>query len=78
MASSRGSLLILFSLVAFSPLSTAMKDEGGVGLYPQFYDQTCPKAQEIVRNVIAQAYAKDPRIVASLLRLHFHDCFVKV
>lgn len=51
---------------------------GGYYLYPQFYDHSCPRAQEIVKYVVAKAFAKEARIAASLLRLHFHDCFVKV
>lgn len=47
-------------------------------LYPQFYDHSCPKAQEIVQSVVAKAVANEARMAASLLRLHFHDCFVKV
>ncbi|KAF3334714.1 peroxidase 72-like protein [Carex littledalei] len=50
---------------------------GGVYLFPQFYDHTCPQAQAIVKSIVAKAYAEDPRMAASLLRLHFHDCFVK-
>ncbi|PHU19415.1 Peroxidase 15 [Capsicum chinense] len=46
-------------------------------LYPQFYDWSCPNAKEIVKSVVAKAVAKDPRMAASLLRLQFHDCFVK-
>ncbi|KAK1280239.1 Peroxidase 72 [Acorus gramineus] len=55
----------------------AHKDGGGGYLYPQFYDHSCPRAQEIVKSVVAQAVAKETRMAASLLRLHFHDCFVK-
>ncbi|PON71500.1 Peroxidase [Parasponia andersonii] len=40
-------------------------------------DHSCPKAQEIVKSVVAKAVAREARIAASLLRLHFHDCFVK-
>ncbi|KAL0448372.1 UNVERIFIED_CONTAM: Peroxidase 72 [Sesamum latifolium] len=36
-----------------------------------------PRAQEIVRSVVAKAVAKEARMAASLVRLHFHDCFVK-
>ncbi|KAJ0451698.1 putative peroxidase [Helianthus annuus] len=50
----------------------------GSYLYPQFYDRSCPKAKDIVRSVVAKAVAKEARMAASLLRLHFHDCFVKV
>ncbi|KAK4365128.1 hypothetical protein RND71_016486 [Anisodus tanguticus] len=28
-------------------------------------------------SVLEEAIAKDPRMAASLLRLHFHDCFVQ-
>ncbi|XP_057955615.1 peroxidase A2-like [Malania oleifera] len=41
-----------------------------------FYDSTCPNATSIVRQVISNALSSDPRIGASLIRLHFHDCFV--
>ncbi|CAN6341947.1 unnamed protein product [Urochloa humidicola] len=42
-----------------------------------FYDASCPDAFDIVRRVIQDARVSDPRIPASLIRLHFHDCFVQ-
>jgi peroxidase len=48
------------------------------GLSPQFYQFSCPQANGIVMSVLEKAIAKDIRIAASLLRLHFHDCFVQV
>lgn len=71
------SFLIAFSLLAFAPLCFCGKSSSGY-LYPQFYDHSCPKAQEIVKYIVAKAAAKETRMAASLLRLHFHDCFVKV
>ncbi|KAI4300676.1 hypothetical protein L6164_034025 [Bauhinia variegata] len=41
-----------------------------------FYSSTCPNVSSIVRNAVQQALQSDPRIGASLTRLHFHDCFV--
>jgi len=43
-----------------------------------YYDTTCPLLYSIVYGVISNAYLTDPRIGASLIRLHFHDCFVQV
>lgn len=40
------------------------------------YYATCPKALTIIRNTVANVVTKDQRMAASLLRLHFHDCFV--
>ncbi|CAA0394169.1 unnamed protein product [Arabidopsis thaliana] len=45
-------------------------------LSPSFYDKTCPQVFDIVTNTIVNALRSDPRIAASILRLHFHDCFV--
>ncbi|CAF1702083.1 unnamed protein product [Brassica oleracea] len=45
-------------------------------LSPSFYDKTCPQVVDIVTNTIVNALRSDPRIAASILRLHFHDCFV--
>ncbi|KAJ7944400.1 Peroxidase [Quillaja saponaria] len=42
----------------------------------KFYQYTCPNLTNIVRYGVLSAIANDTRIAASLLRLHFHDCFV--
>ncbi|KAG5245563.1 peroxidase [Salix suchowensis] len=72
------SVVLVLGLVflAFSPICFCGKTTGGY-LYPQFYDRSCPKAREIVHSIVAKAVAKEARMAASLLRLHFHDCFVK-
>ncbi|KAM0993126.1 hypothetical protein EV1_008902 [Malus domestica] len=41
-----------------------------------FYSTTCPNVTSIVRSAVQQALQSDSRIGASLIRLHFHDCFV--
>jgi hypothetical protein len=43
-----------------------------------YYGWSCPYAEYIVRNVVGQALMKDPTLAGSILRLHFHDCFVQV
>ncbi|RWR94080.1 peroxidase 72-like protein [Cinnamomum micranthum f. kanehirae] len=62
---------VVFLVLVSSPLCFSYY------LYPQFYEHSCPQAQEIVKSVVAKAVAKETRMAASLLRLHFHDCFVK-
>lgn len=45
-------------------------------LSPAFYDGSCPHVYDTARRVIQEARVADPRILASLVRLQFHDCFV--
>jgi len=47
-------------------------------LTPNYYDKICPKALPIIKSIVKQAIVHEPRMGASLLRLHFHDCFVNV
>lgn len=47
-------------------------------LSPHFYDKVCPQALPVIKSVIHRAILRERRIGASLLRLHFHDCFVNV
>ncbi|KAL5224089.1 hypothetical protein ABZP36_010728 [Zizania latifolia] len=80
-SSSRSSLLRVAVAVAVVVLMSqavvhANPNGGGGGLIWGFYDETCPSAYDVVRRVIQDARVADPRIPASLIRLHFHDCFV--
>ncbi|XWS71926.1 hypothetical protein CRYUN_Cryun03dG0180400 [Craigia yunnanensis] len=45
-------------------------------LSPNFYNQLCPDALLTIRAITRLALLQEPRMGASLLRLHFHDCFV--
>jgi peroxidase len=62
------------SLVVLVALATA----GSAQLSPTFYDTSCPRALAIIKSGVMAAVSSDPRMGASLLRLHFHDCFVQV
>ncbi|KAM0832532.1 hypothetical protein ACQ4PT_064830 [Festuca glaucescens] len=42
-----------------------------------FYSQTCPKVEEIVREEMVRIISAAPSLAGPLLRLHFHDCFVR-
>lgn len=50
----------------------------GQNLQVGFYDLTCPTAEAIVTNTVAQQFLIDNTITASVVRLLFHDCFVEV
>jgi peroxidase len=45
------------------------------GLSETFYDTTCPNLFTIVSDLVKAAVKAEARMAASLLRLHFHDCW---
>uniref|UniRef100_A0ACD5X4U8 Uncharacterized protein n=1 Tax=Avena sativa TaxID=4498 RepID=A0ACD5X4U8_AVESA len=65
-------LLAVCAMLAVALHSAA----GAQQLSASYYDGSCPNVYSTVRRVIQQARASDPRILASLIRLQFHDCFV--
>ncbi|KAM0926681.1 hypothetical protein ACQ4PT_003669 [Festuca glaucescens] len=42
-----------------------------------FYDTLCPAAEIIVQEEVSKGVSGSPGTAAGLLRLHFHDCFVR-
>lgn len=74
MASYNIFLLVLVSSSAFMILEA----NGKLSLSPTHYSTTCPNVLSIVNEAVIEAINKETRIGASLLRLHFHDCFVNV
>ncbi|KAL5709439.1 peroxidase [Ranunculus cassubicifolius] len=45
-------------------------------LSTNFYSSSCPHVLPVVRFAVQSAISRERRMGASLLRLHFHDCFV--
>ncbi|CAN4080859.1 unnamed protein product [Withania somnifera] len=72
MSISNNSFAAIFSLLLLSSMQCHAQ------LSSTFYDRTCPKALNTIRTSVRQAVSRERRMAASLIRLHFHDCFVQV
>ncbi|KAL1550784.1 Peroxidase 66 [Salvia divinorum] len=51
--------------------------ELGAALDAHYYDKTCPQAETIIFKAVRDALARDPKVPARLLRMFFHDCFIR-
>ncbi|XP_057965481.1 peroxidase 27-like [Malania oleifera] len=49
----------------------------GGKLRSHFYNKTCPQAESIVKTITWSRVSTNPTLPAKLLRMHFHDCFVR-
>ncbi|KAG9154582.1 hypothetical protein Leryth_017341 [Lithospermum erythrorhizon] len=74
-------LIMINVLMSFSEttstntLNVTCVDDATIVLTFGFYRGTCPEAESIIFAWVEKAVSEDPRMAASLLRLHFHDCF---
>ncbi|KAK5794733.1 peroxidase P7-like [Gossypium arboreum] len=72
MAEACSLLLLLVFVLSGAPV----EGRHGSKLSQNYYKSTCPEVFSIVQAEVEAALNKEPRMGASLLRLHFHDCFV--
>ncbi|CAN6340513.1 unnamed protein product [Urochloa humidicola] len=64
--------LLLTALAAAMLMSTT-----SATLQYDFYNYTCPKAEETIRIATTKIISDNPTMGAAFVRLFFHDCFVK-
>ncbi|KAK9755449.1 hypothetical protein RND81_01G026000 [Saponaria officinalis] len=71
MASFTSSLKMLVIILYITSIKAYAQE-----LSTNFYDETCPNLISTVKPLVENIVANEPRMGATLLRLHFHDCFV--
>jgi hypothetical protein len=72
------SVVLLFSLVALQAALLGVPSAEASGLKVGYYNKKCRGVEDVVKGHIIRAIKKNPRVGAALVRLVFHDCFVRV
>nr|ACG28328.1 peroxidase 1 precursor [Zea mays]ACN30929.1 unknown [Zea mays] len=72
-------MTIMASVAAVLVLSSASMASAAdaAGLDMNFYGSTCPRVEAIVKEEMVAILKAAPTLAGPLLRLHFHDCFVR-
>lgn len=65
-----GMVLLMMIMVSLTSLASALS--------VNYYEHTCPQVESIVAGAVHKATMNDKTVPSALLRMHFHDCFVRV
>ncbi|KAI3979943.1 hypothetical protein MKX01_042597 [Papaver californicum] len=67
-------VVVLIGALDFKVCSGALHE---AALNLKFYKHTCPNAEKIIKAVVDEHAKVNPFLGAMLLRIHYHDCFVR-
>ncbi|KAK7412128.1 hypothetical protein VNO78_03576 [Psophocarpus tetragonolobus] len=70
-------LVLVAVLVSVSVVLEKTVTVQGEGTCVGFYSRRCPRAESIVTSTVVSHLKSDPTLGAPILRMHFHDCFVR-
>ncbi|KAK6281110.1 hypothetical protein POUND7_014935 [Theobroma cacao] len=73
-----GQKLLSFLLFQLILVLLVLDLSNAEGLKLGYYYKTCPKAESIIRKTTYRFISRAPTLAAPLLRMHFHDCFVRI
>ncbi|CAK9872161.1 unnamed protein product, partial [Sphagnum jensenii] len=69
-------LAMAFCVLCVTPVLLLLVGSAG-GLQVGYYDTSCPFAEAIVQFAVGIYHVQDPFYAAGILRMHFHDCWVR-
>lgn len=69
-----GSRAVIVALLLAAVAATCARAQ----LHEKFYSESCPSVEDVVRKEMVRALSLAPSLAGPLLRMHFHDCFVRV
>ncbi|KAJ9181987.1 hypothetical protein P3X46_006027 [Hevea brasiliensis] len=75
----RDAILIILSLLVFGAVTVCSADglRATSGLRQNFYRTSCPQAELLASRITRNRAQSNSALSAKLLRMHFHDCFVR-
>ena len=65
-------------MASVAAVLVVLSSAAAAGLDMDFYSSTCPRVEAIVKEEMTEILKVSPTLAGPLLRLHFHDCFVRV
>lgn len=71
-------LFMSFNVSAANPVKGTKQVPAEALLSFSHYMKTCPQAEGIIQQKVGDWLQKDFTLAASIIRLHFHDCVLRV
>ncbi|KAH6789188.1 Peroxidase superfamily protein [Perilla frutescens var. frutescens] len=63
------------SLITILFISSVLSSSNSLSV--DYYKHTCPEAEPLITKIVQKGMINDKTVPAALLRMHFHDCFIR-